>query len=65
FSILNEDGPYIMYEGAKWKMYFTSDTDFFVMEERGEMKFTRGTDGNINGFDFFEGNYKTRGTRIE
>jgi CubicO group peptidase (beta-lactamase class C family) len=33
-----------------WKVYFTSDSDFFVREIRGLMRFTSGSDKKVKGF---------------
>ncbi len=42
--ILNPHGDIL------WKVYFTSDSDFFVRERRGLMKFTTGNDKKVKGF---------------
>jgi CubicO group peptidase (beta-lactamase class C family) len=36
-----------------WRIFFTSDTDFFVKEYRGEMKFVSDPSGKINGFKIY------------
>ena len=33
-----------------WKAYFTSDTDFFVMEYKADMKFQISSEGRVTGF---------------
>jgi CubicO group peptidase (beta-lactamase class C family) len=35
-----------------WKVYFTSDTDFFVKEYRGSLRFTIDKDSKVTGFTF-------------
>jgi CubicO group peptidase (beta-lactamase class C family) len=35
-----------------WQLLFTSDTEFFLKEYRGDMKFTVGNDDKVTGFTF-------------
>jgi hypothetical protein len=36
--------------GTPWKLYFTSDSDFFVKESRGMLRFQFSPDGKVTGF---------------
>jgi CubicO group peptidase (beta-lactamase class C family) len=42
-----------VYVNVDWRIFFTSDTDFFVKEYRGEMKFVSDPSGKINGFTIY------------
>jgi hypothetical protein len=33
-----------------WKVYFTSDTEFFIREYRGHLKFQKDKDNKVTGF---------------
>ena len=38
------------YSNVRWQLYFTSDSDFFIRESRGMVKFRTGKDGKVEGF---------------
>jgi hypothetical protein len=40
----------------EWKLYFTSITDFFVVEFKADFKFLRDSDRKVTGFSFFGDN---------
>jgi CubicO group peptidase (beta-lactamase class C family) len=44
---------FVNYRGMLWKVYFTSDRDFFVMEYNAELKFQTDSEGRIVGFTLF------------
>jgi hypothetical protein len=51
---------------TKYKMYFTSDTDFFMLEMAGsEVKFTKDKNNRIIGFDIDDKGNKMQAVRIE
>ncbi|MFT3703109.1 MAG: serine hydrolase [Agriterribacter sp.] len=51
---------------TKYKMYFTSDTDFFMLEMAGsEIKFTKDKNNKVNGFDIDDNGNKMQAVRIE
>lgn len=45
-----ENGPVINIIGPDWKLYFTSDSDFFFREYKGSFRFRTGSDGKVTGF---------------
>jgi len=65
-SIVKEKpGLFIFYGDTKMEVRFTSDTDFFVLEEKGEMKFIKDSNGNVNEFIFRDEKYETKGVRVK
>ncbi len=51
---------------TKYKLYFTSNTDFFMLEMAGsEVKFTKDKTGKIIGFDIDDKGNKMQAVRIE
>jgi CubicO group peptidase (beta-lactamase class C family) len=51
---------------TKYKIYFTSETDFFILEMAGsEVKFTKDKNNKINGFDIDDNGYKMQAVKIE
>jgi len=51
---------------TKYKIYFTSDTDFFMLEMAGsEVKFTKDKNNKVNGFDIDDNGYKMQAVKIE
>jgi len=51
---------------TKYKIYFTSDTDFFMLEMAGsEVKFTKDKNNKINGFAIDDNGYKMQAVKIE
>ena len=51
---------------TKYKIYFTSDTDFFLLEMAGsEVKFTKDKNNKVNGFDIDDNGYRKQAVRIE
>lgn len=51
---------------TQYKIYFTSDTDFFILEMAGsEQKFTKDNSNKIIGFDISDNGYKMRAVKIE
>jgi len=50
----------------KYKIYFTSDTDFFMLEMEGsEVKFTKDENNKVNGFVIDDNGYKIQAVKIE
>ncbi len=51
---------------TKYKIYFTSDTDFFMLEMAGsEVKFTKDKNNKVNGFDIDDNGNKMQAVKIE
>jgi len=51
---------------TKYKIYFTSDVDFFVLEIAGsEIKFTKDKNNKVIGFDIDDNGYKMQAVKIE
>ena len=51
---------------TKYKIYFTSDVDFFILEIAGsEVKFTKDKNNKVNGFDIDDNGYKMKAVKIE
>jgi hypothetical protein len=51
---------------TKYKLYFTSDTDFFMLEMAGtEVKFTKDDNNKVNGFDIDDNGNKMHAVKIE
>lgn len=51
---------------TKYKIYFTSDTDFFMLEIAGsEQRFTKDKNEKINGFEINDNGYKMQAVKIE
>jgi hypothetical protein len=51
---------------TKFKIYFTSDTDFFLLEMAGsEVRFTKDKNNKVNGFDIDDNGYKKQAVKIE
>lgn len=51
---------------TKYKIYFTSDIDFFMLEMSGsEIKFTKDKNNKVNGFDIDDNGNKMQAVRIE
>lgn len=51
---------------TKYKLYFTSDTDFFMLEMEGsEVKFTKDNNNKVNGFEINDHGNKMQAVKIE
>jgi hypothetical protein len=51
---------------TKYKIYFTSDTDFFMLEMAGsEQRFTKDKNKEVNGFEINDNGYKMQAVKIE
>lgn len=51
---------------TRYKIYFTSDTDFFILEMAGsEVKFTKDKNNKVNGFAIDDNGYKMQALKIE
>ncbi len=51
---------------TKYKIYFTSDTYFFILEIAGsEVKFTKDKNNKVNGFDIDDNGYKIQAVKIK
>lgn len=51
---------------TKYKIYFTSDTDFFMLEMTGsEVKFTKDKNNKVNGFDIDDNGNKMQAVKID
>jgi CubicO group peptidase (beta-lactamase class C family) len=56
FSILKKDRSLWVKQGdLLWKMYFTSDTEFFMYEDHNTPRFTRNADGKVDGVKINDG----------
>ena len=66
-TITKENNDLVFYGGIdKMKMYFTTDTDFFILEMRGaEFKFTRDSQNKVDGIDFLKGNNINKIRKVE
>ncbi len=50
---------------TKYKIYFTSDTDFFILEIAGsEVKFTKDKNNKVSGFEIDDNGYKMQAVKI-
>jgi CubicO group peptidase (beta-lactamase class C family) len=51
---LKKEGPNLMasLQGNSWKLYFTSDSDFFVREVRGSMRFRIDKNNKVKGLSY-------------
>ncbi|MES2376998.1 MAG: serine hydrolase domain-containing protein [Bacteroidota bacterium] len=68
FSVIMEKEGLVlrMDSKTKYKLYFTSDTDFFMLEMAGsEVKFTKDKNNKIIGFDIDDKGNKMQAVRIE
>ena len=51
---------------TKYKIYFTSDTDFFMLEMAGsEVKFVKDSNNQITGFDINDNGYQVKAVRVK
>jgi CubicO group peptidase (beta-lactamase class C family) len=59
-TIKKEDNGLLLnvYGDAFWNVYFTSDSDFFIREYRGFLRFKTDKDNKVTGFNFNEGMVK-------
>ncbi len=50
---------------TQYKIYFTSDTDFFMLEMQGsEQRFTKDNNNKINGFEINDNGYKMKAVKL-
>jgi hypothetical protein len=65
--ILEKEGLVLRLDSkTKYKIYFTSDTDFFMLEMAGsEVKFTKDKNNKIIGFDIDDKGNKMQAVKIE
>ncbi|MXV51147.1 hypothetical protein GS399_09215 [Pedobacter sp. HMF7647] len=49
-SIVKKENELWLYAPVKSKMYFTSDSDFYINEKEMDYKFTKDSNGIVNGF---------------
>jgi CubicO group peptidase (beta-lactamase class C family) len=53
-TITKRDGDlFVNFRGMLWKIFFTSDTDFFVQEYKADLKFQIDSEGRVTGFTLF------------
>jgi len=65
-SIVKEgDRVFVLVNKIKMQMWFTSDTDCFVLEQRAYTTFTKDAKGKVNGFLFKEEGFETTAKKIE
>lgn len=65
-SIVEEDNQlFLLVNNIKMKLWFTSETDFFVLEQRAFSRFTKDTQGKVNGFFYKEEGFETTATKIK
>lgn len=51
---------------TKYNIYFTSDTDFFVLEIAGaEQRFTKGESNKVDGFEINDNGFKMKAVKID
>lgn len=64
---LEKDGLMLWMDSkTKYKIYFTSDTDFFLLEMAGsEQAFTKDNNNKVTGFDIDDNGYKIQAVRME
>jgi CubicO group peptidase (beta-lactamase class C family) len=68
FNVIQEKEGLVlrMDSKTKYKLYFTSDTDFFMFEMAGsEVKFTKDKNNKITGFDIDDKGNKMQAVKIE
>ncbi|MBX3239654.1 MAG: serine hydrolase [Chitinophagaceae bacterium] len=64
---LEKEGLVLRFDNkTKYKIYFTSDTDFFMLEMAGsEVKFTKDKNNKVIGFDIDDNGRKVQAVKIE
>lgn len=61
-----KSGLVLWLDKTKYKIYFTSDTDFFMLEMAGsEIKFVKNSNNEITGFDIDDNGYKMQALKIK
>lgn len=65
-SIIKEgDQLFVLVNKTKMQMWFTSETEFFVLEQKAYSRFLKDTQGKVNGFIYKEELFETTARRIE
>lgn len=65
-SIVKKDNQlFIHVNNIKMKLWFTSETDFFVMEDRASFKFIKDAQGKVTGFIYKAKDFETTATKIK
>lgn len=65
-SIIKEgDKLFIKVNKIKMQMWFTSETEFFVLEQRANSRFLKDALGKVNGFIYKEEGFETTARRIQ
>jgi hypothetical protein len=65
-SIVKEgDKLFVLVNKIKMQMWFTSETEFFVLEQKAYSRFLKDAQGKVNGFHYKEEVFETTAKRIE
>jgi CubicO group peptidase (beta-lactamase class C family) len=65
-SIIKEgDKLFVKVNKVKMQMWFTSETEFFVFEQKANSRFLKDAQGKVNGFLYKEDFFETTAKRIE
>jgi CubicO group peptidase (beta-lactamase class C family) len=65
-SIIREgDKLFVLANKTKMQMWFTSETEFFVLEQKAYSRFLKDAQGKVNGFFYEEEVFETTAKRIE
>lgn len=65
-SIVKEGGQlFVLVNNIKMQMWFTSETEFFNLEQRANTRFTKDAQGKVNGFVYTEEGFETTAKKIE
>jgi len=65
-SIVKEgEQLFVLVNNIKMQMWFTSETEFFNLEQRANTRFTKDDQGKVNGFVYKEEGFETTAKKIE
>ena len=65
-SIVEEGNQlFMLVNNTKMQMWFTSETDFFVLEDRASWKFTKDAQGKVTGFLYKTDGFEASSKKIE
>jgi len=56
---------FVLVNNIKMQMWFTSETEFFNLEQRANTRFTKDAQGKVNGFFYKEEGFETTAKKIE
>lgn len=67
YAVTKENGGLVFHDGGnKLKMYFTSETEFFIQEiSEAEFKFAKDKQNKVDGFEFKQGSFEMKATKTE